>query len=131
MKWKLIKKSKIHLAPGETHVYFMRHPKFYFDTGYWNIADNGITKSYLKGITKCLMVSCYGEIVTTTADAAVTTGSTHVSHNMEETNYFRCPLPQRQIMKYASGSFGTIASSANEFTYNEETDAKASAYTEL
>lgn len=131
MKWKLLKKSKIHLAPGETHIYFMRHPKFYCDTGYWNIADNGVTKSYIKGLTKCLMTTCYGEIVTTTADAAVTTGSAHVSHNMEEMNYFRAPVPQQQIHKYASGSFGTIASSANEFTYNEETDTKAAAYSEL
>lgn len=131
MKWKLVKKSKIHLAPGETHIYFMRRPKFYVDTGKWNIADNGVTKSFIKGITKSLMVTCYGEIVTTTADAAVTTGSTHVSHNMEEMNYFRCPLPQKQVMRYASGTFGSIASAANEITYNEETDAKASAYSEL
>jgi len=131
MKHKLLKKTKIILAPGETYIYFMRHPKFYFDEARYNISVDGSAPTYIKGVSKFLMAVCYGEMVTDSASTAVTTGSSHVAHNMEEMNYYRAPVPQKKVNRYASGSFGTVALTSTETTINEETDTQAPAYVEL
>lgn len=129
--WKNLKRVKFEIPPGEKAEYTMYHPAFEFDNNDM-IPLVGPTEQALLNpkYTKCLMAIAYGVEVTDSTSTAVTSGSGHLAHMMEEFNYFRAQPPTKYVNRFASGSWGDIALQSSEQAINMETDAQDGAYAE-